>query len=162
MPITDSLIPSFGGLKEIDLQSSPSATSTGGTAPEEWFVAEVNNKIPSLITSSGIQGTLFLFANIQYPFEQTGIGFNWGNPSIFNVSPTLTLVVNKTSLTTIQKDSLGCPVVQAYTLSSGTWTTSGLAELSSISISPSKCQIKIETQHLSKFAFSMAHISSPM
>ena len=160
IPVTDSLIPSFGGLKEIDLQSTSSATSTGGTAPSEWFVAEVNNKIPSSITSSGIKGTFFLFVNIQYPFEQTGVGFNWGNPGNFVIQPTLTLVVNKTSLASIQKDPLGCPVVQPYTLSSGTWTTNGLAELASTSISPTKCQVKIETPHFSKFAFSMAHIGS--
>ncbi|HEV2192358.1 MAG TPA: hypothetical protein VGR54_01930 [Nitrosopumilaceae archaeon] len=160
IPAADSSIPSFGGLKKIDLRSSPTATSTGGTAPDEWFVAQVDNKLPSSIPSSGIQGSLVLFINLQHPFEQTGIGFNWADPATFAVSPTLTLVVNKTSDISIQKDSSGCPVVQAYTLSSGTWTTNGLSEISSTSISASKCQVKIQSQHLSKFAFSLAHLSS--
>ena len=158
--VTDSLIPSFGGLKEIDLQSSPTATSTGGTAPAEWLVAEIDKKIPSSLTSSGIRGTLFLFVNMQYPFEQTGIGFNWGNPSTFAEPPTLTLVVNKTSLGSIKKDSSGCPVVTAYTLRSGIWTTNGLGEVASTSISPTKCQVNIQTQHFSKFAFSLEHIGT--
>jgi hypothetical protein len=160
IPAADSLLPSFGGLKKIDLQSFSTATPTGGTAPDEWLVAQVDNKLPSSIPSSGIQGSLILFINLQYPFEQTGVGFNWTKQATFAVPPTLTLVINKTSDISIQKDSSGCPVVQPYTLSSGTWTTNGLSEVSSTSISSTKCQVKIQSQHLSKFAFSLAHLSS--
>ncbi|MGI0086925.1 MAG: prealbumin-like fold domain-containing protein [Nitrosotalea sp.] len=160
IPVQDSAIPSFGGLKEIDLQSSPTATPTHGTAASEWLVAQVDKKIPSSITSSGIQGTLALFMNIQYPYDQTGVGFNWGDPSTFAVPPTLTLMINKTSLSSVQQDSAGCPVINAYTLSSGLWSTTGLSEISSTSVSPTRCEIKIQLPHLSKFAFSISHLVS--
>ncbi|MBI3639502.1 MAG: hypothetical protein HY223_04215 [Thaumarchaeota archaeon] len=160
IPVADSLIPSFGGLKEIDVQSSPTATSTGGTAPEEWLTAEVDNKIPSSIPADDIDGTIILFLNIQYPYEQTGVGFNWGNPANHAKPPTLTMVVNKTSSLVIQNDDSGCPIIDAYTLSAGAWTDNGLGEISSASISPTQCQIKIQSQHLSKFALSMRHIGT--
>jgi hypothetical protein len=146
----------------MNLQSSLTSTSTGGTTPSEWLTAEVNNKLPSSLSGDGIPGTLVLFINIQYPFEQTGVGFNWGNPANHAKHPTLTLVVNKTSLDFIQNDSEGCPIVDAYTLSSGLWTNDGLGEISSKSISSTQCEIKIQSQHYSKFAFSLRHISSVM
>ncbi|HKC78744.1 MAG TPA: hypothetical protein VKB83_01455 [Nitrosopumilaceae archaeon] len=160
IPVADSLIPSFGGLKEIDVQSSPTTTSTGETAPEEWLVAEVDNKLPSSISTSNIDGTIILFLNIQYPYEQTGVGFNWGDPTNHAKPPTLTLVINKTSSFFIQNDTSGCPIIDAYTLSSDSWTDNGLGETSSTSISPTQCQIKIQSQHLSKFALSMRHIGT--
>ncbi|HYL67489.1 MAG TPA: hypothetical protein VEU72_10125 [Nitrosopumilaceae archaeon] len=160
IPVADSLIPSFGGLKEIHVQSSPTANSTGGIAPSEWFVAEVDNKIPSSINASAISDTPILFLSVQYPFEQTGIGFNWGNPQNHAKPPTLTLVVNKTNSDFIQNDSAGCPMIDAYTLSLGSWTSNGLGEISSTSISPTQCQVTIQSQHLSKFVFSMRHIST--
>ena len=160
IPVADSLIPSFGGLKEIDVQSSPTATSTGGTAPEEWLTAEVDNKVPSSISTDDIDGTIILFLNIQYPYEQTGVGFNWGNPTNHAKPPTLTMIVNKTSSLVIQNDDSGCPIIDAYTLSAGVWTDNGLGEISSASISPTQCQIKIQSQHLSKFALSMRHIGT--
>ncbi len=158
--VADSMIPSFGGLKEIDLQSSPTARSTGGIAPNELLIAEVNNKLPSSISKDGILGTLVLFVSIQYPFEQTGIGYNWGDPANHAKPPVMTLVVNKTSLNFIQNDVQGCPIVEAYTLSLGSWTNNGLGEISSKSINSTQCQIKIQSQHYSKFAFSLKHISS--
>jgi len=159
IPVANSTIPGFGSLKEIDVQSSPTATSTGGTPPAEWFVAEVDNKIPSLISSSDIKGTVFLFVNIQYPYDDNGVGFNWGDPSNHAKPPTLTLIVNKTSLNFIQNDNQGCPIVDAYTLSSDTWIQNGLGEISALSISPTQCQVTIQSQHLSKFTFSLRHVS---
>ncbi len=158
--VTDSSIPSFGGLKEIDVQSSTTATSTGGTAPEEWLTAEVDNKLPSSVLASNIKGTLILFVNIEYPFEQNGVGFNWGDPATHANPPVLTLIVNKSNQSVIQKDSVGCPIINAYLLSSGEWINSGLGEISSSSISPTQCQVKIQSQHLSEFAFSLRHVSS--
>ena len=159
IPVADSLIPSFGGLKEIDVQSSPT-TTTDETAPEEWLVAEVDNKLPSSISASNIDGTIILFLNIQYPYEQTGVGFNWGDPTNHAKPPTLTLVINKTSSFLIQNDTSGCPIIDAYTLGSDSWTDNGLGETSSTSISPTQCQIKIQSQHLSMFALSMRHIGN--
>src|SRR6185312_14193607 len=96
IPVSDSAIPSFGGLKELDFQSSPSVTSTGGNASSEWFTAEVDNKLPPTISGDGIDGALVLFINIQYPYDDTGIGYNWGIPSNHAKPPTMTLVINKT------------------------------------------------------------------
>ena len=160
IPVSDSLVPGFGGLKEIDLQSSPQANSTGGTAPVEWLVAQVDNKLPSSIPSDGIADPVFLFVSIQYPFDQTGVGFNWGNPANHAVPPVLTIVVNKTSSVFIQNDTSGCPVIDAYTLSAGSWISNGLGEISSQSLGSNQCEIKIQTPHYSKFAFSMRHIGS--
>jgi hypothetical protein len=158
--VDDSLIPTYGGLKEISLQSASSAVPIGNPDPDEWMTAEVDNKIPSSITSSGLEGTPILFLNIQYPFEQSGVGFNWGNPATFAKPPTLTLVVYKTDLDYIQKDAVGCPIVDAHTLISDSWISNGLGEISSESVSSTKCHIKIQTQHFSKFAFSLRHIGS--
>jgi hypothetical protein len=158
--VTDSLIPSYGGLKEINLQPASSAVPIGNPAPEEWMTAEIDDKIPPSLPTSGLEGAPFLFLNIQYPFEQSGTGFNWGNPTTFARPPILTLVVYKTSLDYIQKDSAGCPLVNAHTLVLGSWTSNGLGEVSSESVSSTKCHIKIQTQHFSKFAFSLRHISS--
>ncbi|WP_166286217.1 hypothetical protein, partial [Candidatus Nitrosotalea sp. FS] len=160
IPVADSAIPSFGGLKELDFQSSPNATPTGGNATNEWFTAEVDNKLPSTISADGIDGIIVLFINIQYPYDDTGVGFNWGIPANHAKPPTMTLVINKTDQLGIQNDSNGCPVIDAYTLSLGSWTSNGLGEVSSSSISPTQCHVKIQSQHLSKFAFSMRHIGN--
>lgn len=159
IPVADPLIPSFGGLKAITVQSS-STSKLGGVNNTNWFVAEVENKIPSTIGSKGIKNTPILFINIQHPFEENKIGFNWSNASNLAVPPTLTIIVHKNSSSVIQQDSAGCPVVNTYTLASGSWTTLGIGELSSKSISRSKCQITITSQHLSKFAFSLMHLDS--
>jgi len=159
IPIVNSLLPSFGGLKKIDVQSSPTAKPIG-EKNTEWLVAEVDNKIPASISSRGIDGTPILFVDIQHPFEESGSGFNWSNPSNHAVPPLLTLVINKVASYAIQKDSNGCPIVNGYTLSGGSWTSVGVSEISSKSISSFQCEITIQSQHLSKFAFSLQHLSS--
>ena len=159
IPMADSLLPSFGGLKQIDVQSSPTAQPVG-EKNTEWLVAQVDNKIPSSINSSGIDGTPVLFVNIQHPFEETGSGFNWSDPANHAVPPLLTLVINKDASDDIQIDSQGCPVVNVYTLIDDSWTSDGVSEVSSSSISSSQCEIIIQSQHLSKFAFSLQHLSS--
>src|SRR6267143_877717 len=158
IPVTDSLLPSFGGLKKIDVQSSPSVNS--GKNNPNWFVFEVDKKIPASINSRGIDGAPILFVDIQHPFEETGSGFNWSDPSNHAVSPLLTLVINKVASDSIQKDSNGCPIVNGYTLSGDSWTSVGVREISSRSISLTQCEITIQSQHLSKFAFSLQHFSS--
>ena len=158
IPIADSLLPSFGGLKQIDVQSSPTAQPVG-ESNTEWLVAEVDNKIPSSINVTGIASTPVLFLNIQHPFEESGSGFNWSDPANHEVPPLLTLVINKET-NDIQQDSEGCPVVVAYTLIIDTWTTSGVTEVGSKSISPTQCEITIQSEHLSKFAFSLQHLST--
>jgi hypothetical protein len=158
IPVTDSLLPSFGGLKKIDVQSSPTVNS--GKNNPNWFVFEVDKKVPSSINSIGIDGTPVLFVDIQHPFEENGVGFNWSDPSNHAVPPLLTLVINKVASASIQKDSNRCPIVNGYTLSGGSWTSAGISEISSRSISSSQCEITIQSQHLSKFAFSLQHFSS--
>jgi hypothetical protein len=157
--MTNSLLPSFGGLKQIDVQSSPTAQPVG-EKNTEWLVAQVDNKIPSSINSDGIDGTPVLFVNIQHPFEETGSGFNWSDPANHAVPPLLTLVINKDASDDTQIDSQGCPVVNVYTLIDDSWTSDGVSEVSSSSISSSQCEIIIQSQHLSKFAFSLQHLST--
>ncbi|VVC05493.1 Bacterial Ig-like domain (group 3) [uncultured archaeon] len=156
--VANPLIPNFGGLKSITVQSSISKSSSANNT--NWFVAEVENKIPSTISSKGIKDKPILFVNIQHPFEENKTAFNWSNASNFAKSPTLTIIVNKNSSSSIQNDSAGCPMINSYTRFSGSWTTLGVSEISSKSISPSKCEIIIQSQHLSKFAFSLDHLIS--
>jgi hypothetical protein len=158
IPVSNSTVPSFGGLKEIDVQSSSTSGSIGGGS--DFFVAEIDDKIPPTISTSGLQDDPILFLNVQYPFEDQGTGFNWASPANFATSPTLTIVVNKADPTLVQTDSIGCPLLVVSTLASGSWTTSGVTEISSTSINSSQCQITIQSQHLSKFAFSLRHLSS--
>src|SRR5438309_243972 len=158
IPVTDSLLPSFGGLKQIDVKSSQSVNS--GTNNTNWFVFEVDKKIPSSLGSRSEEHTPVLFVDIQHPFEETGSGFNWSDPSNHDLPPLLTIVVNKEASGSIQKDSKGCPIVNGYTLADGLWTSVGISEISSRSISSSQCEITMQSQHLSKFVFSLQHFSS--
>ena len=157
--VADSVIPSFGGLKEISFQPSEDAVPIGQPPPDEWMTAEVNDVIPSSLPTDGLHSKPVLFINIQYPFEQSSTGYNWGNPKTYTHPPTMTIVLNK-NIVEIKKDDAGCPIIDAYTLSSGTWVSNGLGEISSESISPEKCHIVVQTQHFSKFAFSLRHINS--
>ncbi|MBI5697454.1 MAG: hypothetical protein HZC29_02935, partial [Thaumarchaeota archaeon] len=157
--VESSVIPRYGGLKEIALQPAIDATPIGDTI-EEWMTIEVDNKIPSSMPTAGLSEVPIIFLNVQYPYEQTGIGFNWGDPANFASPPTMTLVVNKTDSDSVQKDDKGCPLVDPYTLSSGVWTGNGLGEIFSRSIDSDRCEITIQTQHFSKFAFSLRHITS--
>ena len=157
--VADPLIPSFGGLKSITVQSSLNSKSSA-TNKTNWFVAEVENKIPTSISSSGIKYKPVFFINIQHPFEENRAAFNWSNASNFATSPTLTIIVNKNSSSSIKNDSVGCPMINTYTRVSGSWTTLGVGEISSKSVSSSKCEIIIQSQHLSKFAFSLDHLDS--
>ena len=158
IPVTDSLLPSFGGLKQIDVKSSQGVNS--GTNNTNWFVFEVDKKIPSSLGSVGINNVPEFFVNVQHPFEETGSGFNWSDPSNHDLPPLLTLVINKEASGSIQKDSNGCPIVNGYTLADGLWTSVGISEISSRSISSSQCEITMQSQHLSKFVFSLQHFSS--
>jgi hypothetical protein len=157
--VADPLIPSFGGLKSITVQSSPISKSSAANNTN-WFVAEVEKKIPPTISSNGIKFKPIFFINIQHPFEENKKAFNWSNASNFATSPTLTIIVNKNSSSSIQNDSVGCPMINTYTRVSGSWTTLGVGEISSKSVSTSKCEIIIQSQHLSKFAFSLDHLNS--
>src|SRR2546430_5621951 len=79
IPVTDSLLPSFGGLKQIDVKSSQSVNS--GINNANWFVFEVDKKIPSSLGSVGINNVPEFFVNVQHPFEETGSGLNWSSAS---------------------------------------------------------------------------------
>ncbi|HYL65557.1 MAG TPA: immunoglobulin-like domain-containing protein, partial [Nitrosopumilaceae archaeon] len=159
IPVADPLIPSFGGLKEITVQSS-TVQQPVEVNNTNWFVAEVENAIPFALTSNGINSAPVLFINIQHPFEENQTAFNWSNASNLAVPPTLTIIVSKTNSSSVLNDAQDCPIIIPYTLVSNSWTTFGVNETSSKSISVSQCEITIESQHLSKFAFSLQHLSS--
>jgi hypothetical protein len=156
--VANSLIPSFGGLKELDIHSSPNIKSDVTNATV-WFVAEADKTIPPSIGSSGIVGVPTIFVNIQHPFEDNLGGLNWSDPSNFAMSPTLKIIANKTS-TIFKQDIQGCPILHSYTLVSGSWTTSGVNETEYHSISSTQCLLVLQSKHLSKFAFSMEHMTS--
>ena len=158
--VDDSLIPSYGGLKQIILPVSQTAKPIGETLLKELFVAEISNKLPSSIPLGNLNEDPILFVSVKYLFEEAGIGYNWGDPANYSPAPMMTLVVNKTDMDSVQRDSLDCPILEAFTLSDGSWTSNGLGEISSRPISQTQCYITVQTQHFSKFAFSLKHIDS--
>ncbi|HEX5456760.1 MAG TPA: LamG-like jellyroll fold domain-containing protein [Candidatus Nitrosotalea sp.] len=154
LPVQSNSISSTGGLKQMNITASSSVSSTGN-AKSEWFVVESNNVVPSSITqlsSSGITGTVSLFVQVKYPYEETGTGINWNDKNNFATSATLDTYVNKPTSDTIQKDANGCPVIDVYTLVGSTWTSSGITIVSVKSISTTQCDVKFKTPHFSNFS----------
>ncbi|NDF30586.1 MAG: hypothetical protein EB150_10405, partial [Nitrososphaeria archaeon] len=130
VPVETSLLPSYGGVKQLTVDSYDNRSPTG-TAPNEWFVVETGSSVPSgvpnLLTQSGITNdNINLFVDVSYPYESSNKGFNWGLASNV-VNASMTLRVQKSS--TVESDSNGCPVVTVYTLnkSTNTWETTGVS-----------------------------------
>ncbi|NDF36115.1 MAG: hypothetical protein EB154_09805, partial [Nitrosopumilaceae archaeon] len=157
VPVETSLLPSYGGVKQLTVDSYDNRSPTG-TAPNEWFVVETGSSVPSgvpnLLTQSGITNdNINLFVDVSYPYESSNKGFNWGLASNV-VNASMTLRVQKSS--TVESDSNGCPVVTVYTLnkSTNTWETTGVSSNTPSSVDSSSCDITVSTQHFSEFAVS--------
>lgn len=160
IPVQSSVIPSTGGLKQLDVKSNK-ASSAVGNAPNDWFVIHTTNALPSSKPALPKNDKLTLYINVTYAYEATGKGFNWGNSSNFATSPKITLQLPRNAAG-ITVDSQGCPVsdVFVYDPSHNSWTTNPVTILSSTPTSSSMCDVVVQTQHFSQFALGSTSTSS--
>jgi hypothetical protein len=153
IPVNTGTIPNSGGLKELDVQSKSTATSTGNP-PSDWFVVKANNQLPSYTPPLPQNDNIILYTNVTYQHEVTNTGFDWSNPANFASPPRLTLQVPKNPAG-IQVDSKGCPIsdIFLYDPSTRSWTTN---TVTIISLTPSAdntntCDVVVKAQHFSQF-----------
>lgn len=154
--VVDPVIPSTGGLKEMEINVSPTAVSIG-VAPQEWFVVETRAEIPAAIpplSASGISNVVELFIFIKFPFEELGAGFDWSDPDNFSEPPLVSLLVDKPTSTSIQTDAAGCPVVDVFFFdtSINKWTTKDVSIISTSSVGPSTCEVIVSAEHFSRLS----------
>ncbi|MGI0047077.1 MAG: hypothetical protein ACREBB_07820 [Nitrosotalea sp.] len=153
LPVEDSAIPSTGGIKELDAQSSSSAVSVGNSS--DWFVIHVNNTLPTSLSSLPQGNKISLYVQVTYPYEETGQGFNWSDPSNFATPPQLTLQLPKNPAG-VQTDSNGCPAsdIYVYDTNTSSWTTNNVTIVSATPTSgnSSTCDVVVKVPHFSQFA----------
>ncbi len=160
MPVNPAVIPNTGGLKQLDITSSPTAAT--GNATSDWFVVKVDNTVPSTLpplSASGIKDKAVLYVNVTYQWEVTSPhkGFDWSNPANFASPPHLTLQLPKPGTNSgIQTDSNGCPVsdIYLYDPSTASWTTNTVSVISAAPTAgnPSTCDVVVQAHHFSSFA----------
>ena len=155
IPVQDSVISNSGGLKQISVQSSNTSSSIGDPQ-SDWFVIRTNKTLPSSLPPlpDTINKTT-LFVNVTYPFESTGNGFNWGDPSNFAQLPTMTLTMPKPG-SGVPVDSNGCAqsAIFVYDPHANSWTTNPVTILSTTP-SPGNsntCDVLVQAPHFSQFA----------
>ncbi|MGI0046924.1 MAG: fibronectin type III domain-containing protein [Nitrosotalea sp.] len=159
IPVQSSTIPSTGGVKQIFVQSSSTATSAGSPTPD-WFVIRSNQTIPSslplLPSSANSKATLFV--NVTYPYQETGEGFNWGNPNNFEQEPNMTVTLPKPSAgSNLKTYSDGCMIPAVFLFDSVThsWTTNQVTILSESPDTGNNniCDYVLQVPHFSQFGF---------
>jgi uncharacterized membrane protein YgcG len=153
IPVESDLIPSWGGLVQLTVQSREGASSSG-TASTEWLVAETSPNIPSSIGTSGIsQNNVNLFVDIKSPYEENGAGFDWSQSSNHATNPVLKVRVAKSS--SLVSDSMGCPIMTGYTFITGTgWVQQGITISNVASIDANTCELDLTVEHFSRFSLS--------
>ena len=155
IPVQDSVISNSGGLKQISVQSSNTSSSIGDPQ-SDWFVIRTNKTLPSSLPSlpNTINKTT-LFVNVTYPFESTGKGFNWGDPSNFAQLPTMTLTIPKPG-SGVPIDSNGCAqsAIFVYDPQANSWTTNPVTILSTTPSAGNSntCDVLVQAPHFSQFA----------
>jgi hypothetical protein len=160
LPVEETLLSSWGGLKQLTVHSRDGASSTG-TAPDDWLVVETSPTIPTGITTSGIaQSNANLFIDVKYRYQEDGVGFDWSQTSNHGTKPVLKVRVAKS--TSLESDSNGCPIMTGYTFSGGAWTTTGVTLTNPTSIDANTCELDITVDHFSRFSvFSSPKSSAP-
>jgi hypothetical protein len=152
VPVETALLPSYGGLVQLSADARDGKSSTGN-AKNDWFVVESASSIPSSLGTSGITNDrINLFVDVNYQYEASGKGFDWGNENNHATTPTLTLRVAKSS--TVESDANGCPIMTAYTLnrSTNTWVQTGISITTPSSVDTNSCNVVLSTPHFSEFA----------
>ncbi|MGI0087090.1 MAG: hypothetical protein ACREBI_03900, partial [Nitrosotalea sp.] len=162
IPVSQSVIPTTGGLKQLDIQSNPTSTSAGN-APSDWLVVHVEDQLPSSKPALPNNDKLALYVNVTYQYEETGQGFNWANPSNFATQPKMTLQLPKNP-TGVTVDSNGCPSsdIFIYDPVHNSWTTNPVTILSETPTvgNSNTCDVVVQTQHFSQFAVGAHGIGS--
>ena len=162
IPVSQSVIPTTGGLVQLDIQSNSSSTSVGN-ASSDWFVIHVQNQLPSSKPVLPNNDKLTLYVNVTYQYEETGQGFNWGNPSNFATPPHMTLQLPKNP-PGVAVDSNGCPSsdIFVYDPTHNSWTTNPVTILSEAPTvgNSNTCNVVVQTQHFSQFALGSPGTSS--
>ncbi|MDE1770556.1 MAG: hypothetical protein KGI28_08410, partial [Thaumarchaeota archaeon] len=154
LPVQQSLIPSTGGLKQLNV-TSKSGLPLGTNATTDWFVIKTSNSLPSSKSVLPQKDKLILYANVTYQFEATRTGFNWGDPTKVS-SATLTLQVPKNP-SGISTDKNGCPVsdIYYYNTVSNSWSTNSVTIISGptpTAGNTNTCDVVIQTPHFTQFA----------
>ncbi len=158
VPVDPNLLPAWGGLVQLTVDSRDGATPMG-IAPDEWFVVETSPAIPTGITANGIaQNNINLFLDIKYEFEENGVGFDWSNPNNHATDPILKVRVAKSS--SLISDGNGCPIMTGYTFDTGMWTQSGVTISNVQSISATSCELDLTVEHFSRFSLASQQSSS--
>gem|GEM_PF-6647357 len=159
IPVQDSAIPSDGGIKQLFVQSSPTSQSVGNPT-SDWFVIRTNQTLPSTLPNlpTLVNNSETLFVNVTYPYEVTGQGFNWGNPSNFAVAPNMTITLPKPLAgSNIQTYADGCaiPAVFVFDSTKHNWTSNRVTMLSESAdaADSSNCDYIVQVPHFSQFAF---------
>ncbi|MDE2590602.1 MAG: fibronectin type III domain-containing protein, partial [Patescibacteria group bacterium] len=157
IPVQSSALPNTGGVKQLFVQSSPSSSSSGSPG-SDWFVIRSNQTIPSDLPSlpSTVNKSSTLFVNVTYPYEGSGNGFNWNNPSNFAHAPNMTVTLPMPSVgSNMQTYTDGCvvPAVFLFDVSTKSWITNQVTILSE-SQDPqisNVCDYVIQVPHFSQF-----------
>ncbi|HXG14363.1 MAG TPA: hypothetical protein VNK25_04450, partial [Candidatus Nitrosotenuis sp.] len=162
MPVEPTLLPSWGGLKQMTVHPMNGKSSVGN-APDDWFVVETSSNVPSAVGTNGItQTNPNLFVDVKYRFEEDGVGFDWSDSDNFAEDPVLKVRVAKSS--SVISDSNGCPVMTGYMFdtSSNTWKQQGITLSNIVSIDANTCELDLTVDHFSRFSlFSSPKPSTP-
>ena len=163
IPVEDSLIPSFGGVSQLEITSLNTSSSVG-TFANDWIVIEIDNDLVSspTLASSGITNALELFIDVKYNYEDDNTGFNWGDENNYESDPKLTVLVPIPTDPQIITLANGCADVEVHTLVGGTWTAGIDRVLSNVPSTDNSgfCEVEIESDHYSKKSVSSRRSAS--
>jgi hypothetical protein len=155
MPVEEELLPTWGGVAQITVHPSDTATS----ATNDWFVIETSPSIPSSIGTSGIAETnINLFMDVKHRSEEEAGGFDWSQSDNHQTQPVIKIRVAKSS--SLVSDSIGCPVMTPYTRVGGSWQQHGTIS-NVVSIDDNTCELDLTVDHFSKFSFASSPTSAP-
>ncbi|HWP78571.1 MAG TPA: hypothetical protein VNL34_02840, partial [Candidatus Nitrosotenuis sp.] len=155
MPVEEELLSTWGGVAQVELH--PLATSSSGT--NDWLVIETSPNVPSSIGTNGITETnVNLFVDVKYRFEEEGIGFDWSQAANHQTKPVIKIRVAKSS--SLDSDTLGCPIMTPYTFVGGSWQQHGT--ISNVaSIDANTCELDLTVDHFSRFSLASSPASAP-
>ena len=163
IPVQPSLIPTSGGMLQLDITSKETVSSVG-TFANDWIVVEITNQVVNAptLSSSGISNELDLFIDVKYSFEENGVGFNWGDSNNYDESPIMKVIIPKPTSSEIITLANGCADVEVHTLVGGTWVSGIDTILSNLpsTTNSNSCDVEIQSDHYSKKSVSSKRSAS--
>ncbi|WP_155991553.1 LamG domain-containing protein [Candidatus Nitrosotenuis uzonensis] len=152
LPVETDLMPSWGGLKQLSVQSKDGVIPTA--APGDWLVIESAPTVPSAVGTNGISNNVRLFVEVKYRHAEDGIGYDWSQTANHKTKPVLKVQVAKSS--SLASDANGCPVLTGYMFdtTSNTWKTQGIQVGNAVSINTNTCELDLTVDHFSRFSLS--------